>query len=97
MCYNRDVIFIRGLTWDVWNVAHIARHDVTPDEVEEVCNGSPVAGRGYGGRILLVGPSRSGRMLAVVLAPEGNGIYYTITARPASRKERRKYQEEQEG
>jgi len=31
------VIFMRRLVWDVWNVGHIARHRVDPEEVEEVC------------------------------------------------------------
>jgi hypothetical protein len=33
-------------------------------------------------------------MLATILAPEGNGVYYAVTARSASRRERRKYDEE---
>ena len=36
-------------------------------------------------------------MLAVVLAPEGGGAYYPVTARPASQKERRRYVEEKDG
>jgi uncharacterized DUF497 family protein len=31
--------------------------------------------------------------LAIVLEPQGDGIYYVVTARPASRRERRRYQE----
>ncbi len=91
------MIYVRRLIWEAWNVAHIARHDVDPEEVEEVCHGEPLARESYGGRLLLVGPSRLGRMLAVVLAPEERGIYYPITARPASRKERRYYLGEIEG
>ncbi len=34
------MIVIRRLIWDSWNVAYIARHEVTSDEVEEVCHGS---------------------------------------------------------
>ena len=33
------MIVIRRLIWDSWNITHIARHDVTPDEVEDVCHG----------------------------------------------------------
>jgi hypothetical protein len=33
------MIFIRRLIWDAWNVAHIARHAVVPEEVEQVCHG----------------------------------------------------------
>ena len=89
------MIQIRRLVWDDWNVAHIIRHDVAPEEVEEVCNGEFIARGSYEGRVMLIGPTSSNRMLALVLAPRENGIYYTVTARPASRKERRLYQDEE--
>ena len=28
--------FIRKLRWDEWNAIHIARHNVTPEEVEDM-------------------------------------------------------------
>jgi hypothetical protein len=28
-------VVISGFEWDDWNVAHIERHQYTPDEVEE--------------------------------------------------------------
>jgi hypothetical protein len=42
---------ISRLLWDSWNVAHIARHEVVPAEVEEVCHGEPLAEQGKKGRI----------------------------------------------
>lgn len=54
---------VRSLTWDSWNVPHIARHAVTPDEVEEVCHGPFVTLTGYAERILVLGPTAAGRML----------------------------------
>ena len=86
------MLFISRLLWDSWNVAHIARHEVVPAEVEEVCHGEPMAEQGKKGRIRLVGPTIRGRMLAIILEREGEGIYYVVTARPASREERRRYQ-----
>lgn len=91
------MLFIRRLIWDAWNVAHIARHQVSPKEVEEVCHGAPLVRQSHKGRFLLIGPTFSGRILVVVLAPERRGVYYPVTARPASRKERRRYQEEKGG
>jgi uncharacterized protein len=83
---------IRRLIWDAWNVGHIARHRVTPEEVEEVCHGEPVTSQTYKGRIRVVGPTQRRRMLTVILAPtDEHGVYYPITARPADRKERRHY------
>ena len=62
------------LIWDPWNIGHIARHDVTPEEVEQVCRGPHVE--------------------RVVLERRGPDAYFVITARPASRKERRIYRHE---
>lgn len=89
--------FVRRLIWDAWNVAHIGRHEVTPEEVEEVCHGEPLARLSYRNRIILIGPTDAGRMVAVVLEPVGRSGYYPVTARPASRKERRLYYQERGG
>ena len=48
------MIVIRRLIWDSWNVAHIARHEVTPDEVEEVCQGEYIVRQTYDERLLLI-------------------------------------------
>ncbi len=86
------------LIWDPWNVTHIARHEVTPDEVEEVCHGDPMTSETYGGRLRVVGQTLAGRVLTLILAPrDDDGVYYTVTARSASRKERRLYREKGEG
>lgn len=94
------MIVVRRLIWDDWNVPHIARHDVSPREVIEVCHGDPVVQEGKKGRSLVFGPTQAGRMLTVVLDAEpeqGPGVYYPVTARPASRRERAIYTEEKGG
>ncbi len=85
------MIIIDRLIWDSWNVAHIARHEVIPVEVEEVCQGEPKVEEGYKGRLQLVGTTNAERILAVILEPVEPGLYYPITARDASRKERQRY------
>jgi len=87
------MLVVRRLIWDPGNVAHIARHAVTPEEVEEVCHGEPVVQVGKRGRLLVFGPTLAGRMLTVVLDPESAaaGVYYPVTARPTSRRERAIY------
>lgn len=30
-------MIIRKLIWDEWNIEHIARHHVSPEEVEQIC------------------------------------------------------------
>jgi len=53
---------------------------------------------GKKGRSLVFGPTRAGRMLTVVLDPtEAAGVYYVVTARPASRRERAIYASDKPG
>ena len=48
----------------------------------------------YAGRPRVVGPTAAGVLLTAILAPRGRGVYYRVTARPASRQERRGDQEQ---
>jgi uncharacterized DUF497 family protein len=82
----------KDLVWDDWNIAHIAKHSVKPNDVEEVLKGSYIAKGTYKRRILVIGKSGS-RMLSIVLNKEPRG-YYVVTARDASRRERRVYRDE---
>jgi hypothetical protein len=91
------MLFVRRLIWDAWNMAHIARHDAVPEEVEQVCHNDPITDQSYGGRLRVLGLTRSRRMLTAILAPYGRGVYYPVTARPASRKEPRLYREQKGG
>lgn len=75
------MILIRKLIWDSWNVNHIARHHVVPDEVEALCHRLPVVLRGQQkSRLVLIGQTEEKRILGVVLEARGNGKYYPITA-----------------
>jgi uncharacterized protein len=85
------MVYVRRLIWDSWNVAHIARHEATPEEVEEACHGDALVQQTYAARLLLIGPTLAGKILAVVRAPESWGVYYPVPARPASKKERTLY------
>ena len=81
------MINIRRLIWDDWNVVHIARHSVTPEEVEQVCHTHPIVQKGKKGRLLVFGPTKKSRMLTVILDPEKEkGVYYPVTAYKASKK-----------
>ena len=82
-----NVINIRRLIWDAWNIAHIARHNVTPEEVEQVCHTDPVVQKEKKGRLLVFGPTESDRMLVAILdQEEEKGVYYPVTAYKASKK-----------
>ena len=80
------------------NAAHITdEHAVTMEEAEEVCQGNHITRKSYAERLTVTGPTPSGRMLTVVVAPKGEDMFYPVTARPASPKERHWYKEEKEG
>jgi len=85
------MIKIRKLIWDKWNINHITKHNVTKDEIEELCNGKHKRQLTYGKRYLILGRIKSGRALTVILAREKPGKYYIVTARDMSKKERRKF------
>lgn len=85
------MIRVERLIWNEVNIAHIARHEVTPQEVEQVCHGPFEVFRGHSGRIALIGPTAKGRMLFIIVAPKEVGSYLPITARVADRKERQLY------
>ncbi|MGH2617309.1 MAG: BrnT family toxin [Thermomicrobiales bacterium] len=84
---------IERLDWDEWNSEHLAKHGVTREEVEDAIKADTVARATYKERFLVLGPTRAGRILAVVIGPVPGqpGAFYTFSARPASRTERRHY------
>ncbi len=81
------MVVVRGLIWVDWNRQHLAVHEVVPEEVEEVCHSRYTAVESYRKRLQLIGTTKRGRKLIIVLSPEdrnlqlyGEGIYYVITA-----------------
>ena len=85
------MVEVSQVAWDEWNDAHVGRHGVTRDEVEDVCYGDHVARDARSGPQMLIGVAKSGRLISIVLAMRAPGIYYVVTARPASVFERRIY------
>jgi len=91
---------VRWLLWDDHNIEHIAKHNVTPSEVEQVVFGSRTRGpfgddRHRHGRLVFFGYTAGERPLVVVVdRPTPTGEVYVVTARPASVREREKYLEE---
>lgn len=79
------------LVWDEWNIEHIAKHGVTKVEVEEIFTMVLRAKKSYKGRLMVFGKTKEKRLLAVVLEKQERG-YYVLSARNASRKERRDLQ-----
>jgi uncharacterized DUF497 family protein len=88
------LVTVETLIVDEQRVAHIARHDITVDEVREVVSSDYVYIQGRQDRWLLIGKTTQGRFLTVVVGErEQANTYGLVTARPARREERRLYQE----
>lgn len=91
------MINISELIWDELNIAHIARHGVSQEEVAEVCVGNPFIERTPNGRLFVTGPTKNKRVLAIVLSPKVGGVYYPVMARVADKKERLIYIQQKGG
>ena len=74
--------------WDAGNIDHIARHDVLPEEVEQVLENDPFDVSRYirhgEERLNQVGETDAGRVLVVVSTERGEFIR-VVTAHPADR------------
>ena len=86
---------IHEFIWPEDRIIHITQHDVTPEEVEEVCFGKAFVQRakseGRNPLYYVLGQTEAGRYLfcVVIRFPDGRG--YPVTARPMTDKERRRY------
>ncbi len=76
------------LVWDEWNVEHLAKHKVKTSEAEEALIDRIRAKKGYKGRLIVFGKTKTHRLLAIVIKKTNKG-YYIFSARDASKKERR--------
>lgn len=66
------MIVVNGLIWDNWNRQHLAKHKITPEEVEEVCHGQNQTVESYRKRIQLSGKTKKGRKIIIILSPIGS-------------------------
>jgi hypothetical protein len=71
--------------WDSQNRKHIARHRVTPEEAEQVLRNDPLVvqfqDHAVEERVLCLGQTNRGRLLAVVYVERGRAIR-VVTAYP---------------
>ena len=81
--------------WPEDRIQHIARHNIQPEEFEEVCFGSALVLRakseGKNPVYYVLGETVAGRHLfcVVIAFPDGKG--YPVTAREMSASERERY------
>jgi uncharacterized DUF497 family protein len=83
-------MILHSFEWDEGNIEHVARHQLSPGEVEEVFDARYVVLRGRDGRYVVLGQTVTGRYLFVVVE-NWSGIGRVVTARDMGNSERRLY------
>ena len=81
-------IIVRYLVFDKYNLEHIKKHKVTRDEIEKVGKNFIYHRKTHTGRYLAVGRVDL-RIITIVFRRISTGKYYPVTARDASKKERK--------
>lgn len=72
---------------------HIARHNLTVDEVLEVVFGDYVTGEGKEDRLLITGKTLNNKLITVIVGKRrGRNKYGLVTTRDAKKKEQLLYQ-----
>lgn len=80
----------REIWWTEESEEHIWRHEVIPDEVEQVVYARPrVTSKGRDGTTHVFGQTDAGRHLLVVLSEAQAGGHFVVTAREMTDRERR--------
>jgi uncharacterized DUF497 family protein len=79
--------------WNEWNVEHIARHGVGPEEAEEVVDRAtaPFPERHRRERLRVWGKTAEGRHIQVVFVLDPEGSIFVIHARPLTESEKRRF------
>lgn len=82
----------REIRWTQESEDHIAEHDVSPDEVEQVIYTRPRwIKKGREGTEEVYGTTNAGRYLLVILSESQDGPNYVVTARNMTDSERRTF------
>ena len=83
---------ITDFEWDDDNIEHMAKHGVSPDEVEGVAfDDEPWVKKGRQGTRYMLGYTVAGRYLFVVYVLKGKGSARVITAMDMDNKTRKLY------
>jgi uncharacterized DUF497 family protein len=82
-------VVVSRFDWDDVNIAHIERHQFTPDEVEEVFAGHHKVRRTRQKLYVALGETLDGRLAFVVFRRVSGGLIRVVTARDMDNRERR--------
>jgi len=80
-----------GFRWNAWNVEHIAKHGVAPEQAEHVAlfANRPWPSYEGDGRWLVRGQDAAGLWLQVAYVVDPDSTLYVIHARPLTDREKR--------
>ena len=91
-------INVERFKWESENLAHCARHDVTPVVASDVKDGAPLFflnDPDKTGSHVMVGPDSSDRFWTIIISPtENDGEWKPITGWPSTRTEITRYTDE---
>lgn len=91
---SKSDVFIEELIIESDREEHIARHKIIIEEVSEIISGNYVYIKGKLQRWLLIGKTKKGRFLTVIVGTrKKKNIYGLVTARPSRKEEKSFYQE----
>jgi hypothetical protein len=82
---------IEVLVWDPRNVAHIARHWIEKEEVDEVVERFHQIRKVWKGRYAIRGQTYTGRYLMIFVDYLGDGRAYVVTAREMTEEEKSRF------
>lgn len=79
--------------WNPWNVAHLRRHGIDPEEAEDVVLEADAPYPTYrgDGKWAVWGPGRGGRYVQVVFILDDDETAFIIHARPLTEREKRRF------
>ena len=88
---------ISEFIWPQERITHIGKHDVEPNEFEEVCFGESLVLRakslGKNAVYYVLGQTAAGRHLFCVVIQFPGGKGFPVTARPMTAREKKRYNE----
>ena len=86
------MITISQILWDADSIFHIARHNLTPEEIEDaIFEGDRIILKWREKRYIILSQCSSGRHLTIVVAFKMKGRVRVITARNMNKQERTYY------
>lgn len=88
---------IKGFEWDDKNINHISKHNVIPEEVQEVFIEKVLVRVTGNDRRIALGKTVDGRYLKVVYVNKEQGMIRVITALNMSDRDKKYYKREKGG